>query len=298
MSDSKWSAVPAARSSAPLLKVKLWLVLGLLAFLVVLSPLAMIVALTNKPAATPTPVATAPGPTFTSALAQVAALEFLSGQPYTIPVASGVDTSHGAATNPGGTPISLGATNVIFAGTTPGSLAGTSYEIEHFVYSANSKLYHLDVTMIDTDKGGVLGAQPSLFPANMAPTGSVPALNYTNASNTVAAPPNLQSQVNDWATAYAANDSATLAQLANHPGTYAGLGGYTVSGTPTVVSVTSDGSNYIVRVSLLLSSTSAQGYQTETEYDLLVYPGAGLPNIVAWGPPGERPLTPYENLVK
>jgi hypothetical protein len=257
----------------------------------------MFIALSNRQAPAPTPVATAPGPTFTSAIAQVAALEFLSGQPYTIPVAQGIDPNHGASGSQGST-VSLGATGVIFAGTSPGTQSGVNYEVEHFVFTQNSKLYHLDVTMIVTSNGGVLGAQPALFPANMAPNNSVPPLNYVGAPNTVPTPANLQQQVNAWATAYATNNSTVLSQIANHPGTYAGLGGYTVVGTPTIVSTISTDGGYIARVSVLLSSNSAQGYQAETEFDLLVHTGSGLPSIVAWGPPGAQPLVPYSNQVK
>jgi len=295
VSERKWSAVPAARSSAPLLQVKLWLVLGLLAVLVIMGPLAMVIALTNKAPAPATPPAVPPGPTYTSALAQVAAVEYLTGIPYTIPLATGIDPNHGAANNSAGNPISLGATGLVFAGNVTNQIGGVSFQIDHFLFTQNSNLYHLDVTMINTPSGGVLGAQPALFPADNAPSNSTPPLNYAQSPNAVSPPANLQTQVNTWATAYATDNSTELAQLANHPGNYIGLGGYSVVGTPQIISTITYGSDYIVRVSVLLSSLSAQGYQAQTEFDLLVYPGSGLPLIVAWGPPGALPLIPYSN---
>jgi hypothetical protein len=295
MGHRPWTAIPAQRSSAAVLKVKLWLVLGVLALGFVMGPIALVIALSHRGG----PAASSPPSTVgstASALAQIAASEYIAGQPYTIPVAAGMNPDHGA---PQGSQPLPNAT-LTYAGASPHApLDGIQFSIQKFLVTSGSSIYRLDLLMESTPQGPVLGAQPGLLPYVPAPSGTDQRLDFSNDPGALqATPSNLQEQINRWATAYASGDSQTLALLANHPGNYSALSGFTVASQPRILSVVqTSGGNLIVRISLLLSPNNAHGFQSTTELDLLVRTGSGIPEIVAWGPPGDEPLAPYSNVV-
>ena len=295
MGHRPWTAIPAQRSSVAVLKVKLWLVLGVLVIGFIMGPLALVVALSHRggSAASPQP---STAESTASALAQIAANEYIAGQPYTVPIASGMNPDHGASQ--GSAP--LPNASLTYAGSTQHTpLDGVQFSIQKFLVTSGTSIYRLDILMESTPQGPVLGAQPGLLPYVPAQSGTAQRLDYSNDPGALqATPSSLQGQINRWATAYASGDSQTLALLANHPGTYSALSGFTVVSQPKLLSVVqTSGRNLIVRVSLLLSPNNAHGFQLTTELDLLVLPGSGIPEIVAWGPPGDEPLVPYSNVV-
>jgi hypothetical protein len=262
-----------------------------------MGPLALIVAVSHHNAPATTAPATSPTQTLAASLAAIAASEFLSGQPYTIPLSSGIDPNHGQSSAQGARPIAFHYSNLLPIGLTSNTVDGLAYDSVQFLVSTPSVSYTLDLAMLITTSGPVLAAQPALLPYFGAATGTAPRLDYSSDPDVLSTiPAGLQSQVNLWATDYATGNSAGLAIVANHPGTYRTLGGFTVDGSPQIITVVNTKSGYYVRVSVLFSSDSAHGYAAETEFDLLVLPGS-IPKIVAWGPPGDANLVPYSNVV-
>jgi hypothetical protein len=191
------------------------------------------------------------------------------------------------------------------------------YEIDTFTFSQSgagetgeSRLMSIAVTMLLTEEGPVLGASPSLAPYDTS-VAKYDALDYqTDPGFNAGAPAQpVQDKVSQWAAAYASNDGTALATLAGDPSTevvYTGLGGFTASNIsytgfiPVATVAAVNGITFTdpqyVRVKLLLTAASPQGYAVQAEFDLLVTEAAsGQPHVVAWGPAGSAPLTPFEN---
>lgn len=304
-----WTGIPAKRSSATALKTKARALIGVLVLAACMGPIALVVSLAHK---APAPVQIAQsGATPARALASIAGAEFLAAEPYTVPVSNGITATHGAepvtppTSNPTQTPgpavrpSSLSVVAMVPSSSFSKRVDGLSYTVEDFLVQTKARLYTLSVTVLDAQAGPVLAAQPSLVAYHGAPTQTLPRVDYsTDPGVQKTLPAGLRSQVAAWAQAYASDDQHELQVLANHPGPYAALGGFALTGTPQIVTVVRAGAYDYVRISALLSTSGAQRYRAEMEFDLLVLPGNDLPKIVAWGPAGDVPLTPYSNVIR
>lgn len=307
MSDDrtpKLTAVPAKRSNAAVLKVRLFLILGL-GILVVLTGAASTLAwITNKP----------PVIDFTASEAKArgsaeeVATAWLNGRQIPVGLAanitgtklSGGGSSEDAAKKLDYTSISWDS----FTNDTLGD--GTTIELHRFIVVApplpsdtgdvTPVTYALTVTMVLTNGEPVLGAAPSL--EAYVPAGSSYLFDYSTLADRVEVSSQVSGIVDQWATAFATNDSAQLGLIVADPakGVYDGIAGFT-AGKPTIVyALSNGGDNLIVRARVSL--VSANGFNTEAEYDLYVtQASSGSPHIVAWGPAGagNRPdFVPYE----
>lgn len=315
-----WSAIPAARSSAPVLKIRLYVILSLLVFCAAMGPLAIIVTVSRGSAPL---VATSTGYTDASGFAATIANDYLAVRPTSLPVAKGLDPTFSVpAPAADEQPVlPLPVLTVTPIGVRSGSVTDQLFEIHQFAVetaplsdtpsldatgapvAAATPLYVLDVTIIFDDRGlPVLGATPSLAPWPQA-TSQPPPLDYTSVPNQVPISKLVQSRINDWAKAWATGNSSELKALTGDPSpssNYEGLGNFTVASLPKVISSTArQNSDLDVRISVVLQRDGAQGFAAGNEYDLLIgNPISGNPTIQAWGPPGSAiQLVPYSNAI-
>lgn len=306
-----WSAIPAARSSAPVLTIRLWVVIGLVLLAAAMGPLSLVVQAAHAASVAPPPASTGSGPS--QGLAQLVALDFVNGIPTSVPTAKNVDPTFGINTAQQPTPLPHGPLVPMGTVSTVDTTSKQPYQISSFGFESSGQVWKVAVTMLQTPSGPVLGAEPSLLPVDLSAAQYQQENFHTSAGFQEGAPPNsaIQAHVNQWAQAFASNNGATLAQLTGDPSaqTFRGLGGFTLaqapqilsyvpvaaSGVPVVNGVTPTSPMYL-RVQLALTSTHAKQYTVTNEYDVLVTgSNTAQPQIVAWGPPGSAPLTPFSN---
>lgn len=308
MARTKWTSIPTAkpavRSSASALARRAKIIMVLLVIAALAGPLALLLALGASGSKEPAAPA---GPNLTyQAAAQSVAVDYLTGRATTLPVAEGVDANFGRGQN-GPAPAAAGASDPQPAGYRDYTSGNQSWTVFTFRTVVAGKGYLVSVPLLKTAEGPVLGATPGLFPSAPA-KGRYPAIE-TAGSDRVDVSSATKAQVEKWAAAYAAGNGTELALIAgdSDPSSrYEGLGGFTVVKADIVEGFTTDtlltdyGSNdpVLLRVKLLLQSSSAQGYSTSSEFDLLVFGNTTRtpPNVVAWGSPGSGPmLTPGIN---
>jgi hypothetical protein len=318
MSRSPLTAVPAQRSSLPLLRIRRRIVLVLL----ILAALAGVGALVAW-AIAPTPEILIPVTTDLTAesLARVATLDYLAARDSAVPAASDVDTQYGAATANGGNPQPMTVLDLSFVKSstyTLGDTVGAMETIQQETFSADlaKGLYTVNVAMLKTSGGWVLAAQPSLSPAQLSGPVDSAGIDYSSLytkeqSGKVADLPDSDAvtrQIDTWATAYAQDGGNSVGlytvtgdQNPNHH--YTGLNGWSVD-TPTIDDFVAapnagGGQSLIVRVSLVLHPGGANGPTLNADYDVLVElasPSQGNPPVTAWGPAGSyHTLTDYQN---
>lgn len=308
------TAVPAQRSSLPVLKARRRLVLGALvgaAACGVLSAAAWIFS-PDPPAA----VVEARDEE-AIALATLAAQDYLAGRDSVVPAADGVTTAFsrgGGAVVPEAELVFSGSTQYRM-GDKPGAV--TTVERVTFQVRGATQLLELSIPMVLRSSGWVLGAAPSLLPAEVAVTDQEVGLDYAEIYTTsgdandlagLAWGQGITAQVQRWAQAYASSgaDSAELFALTGDDDpthAYAGLGGWSVE-SATVLSFaaganTGDragefGSTWVaVRVALVLSAPGANGPTLTADYDLLFEPelNPAAPPVTAWGPAGVGPTS-------
>ena len=308
MARAPWTAVPAARSSASVLKIRLWLVLGTLlacAALGLFSGLAWISGSTGTSSAPAQPAATG--------FATTIAGDYVAGRTTVLPVAAGLSQNLGLTRVAGASGPALDVTMLAPEGVTftmPATTGGRYLETHHYLVETTGTppvLYNLAVVVDITHPQPVLAAYPTLSPKSF--TGSAAALDYGGGPSTqwaTALPASVTTAVNQWATAFIKNDQAGLQQLVGDPsaavGAFRGLRGMTpASATPATVVGGYTGSlgADVLHVSLAMTPSGANGITMSSDYDLLVNsPGTTTPKVVAWGPPGSGPtLVAYQNNV-
>jgi hypothetical protein len=287
----RWTAIPAARSSAPVLKIRLWLVLGSLVLAAALGAFGGIAWLTSKPAepAEPPPVPQAVG------FAGEVANAWVQGRPVGVPVAVGVSPSVVEGVRDG-KPLE-GAGPLVWDSfellqPEPGRLI----EVHRFFLGGNPPRA-LQVTVELTGSGPVLAAGPSLVPVALSGE-VVERLDYRNADGP-SVTDDVESVATKWAEAFAGDDRDRLRELTgdSEPRVYAGLGGFSASDVQVVAAVpspTSPGS-WVIRVEGRLDGP--EGFSGVVEWDLLVSgPETANPRVVAWGAAGTGLyLTAFEN---
>lgn len=311
MPKHPFSAVPAARSSAPVLKIKLYVVLGAVLLAAALGPISFLLTTAKAGSAGPT---TASVDYAAAGYARLVAEDFLSGRATSVPVAEDVDPLFGVQESALAQRQPLPYTGLTLVASEesndPESLQ--TYEISKFVFLLGSKPMKLDITMLKTADGPVLAAAPAMRPADLT-ADKYDRVNYSGSATFEDGAPDgaVGDKVAEWAKAYVSDDRKTLAELTGDPagGTYAGLGGFELArdaeitsyvveapaNVPTVNGVAPNQPMY-VRVQVWVNPTGAQQSVLSTEYDLLVFDsGTAQPKIVAWGAAGSAPLTPFSN---
>ena len=327
MPRSPWSAVPAARSTAPVLKIRLVLVLGsllLAAAMGVFSTLAWMSAPKN--------VATASAPTsLASTFAQTIAADYLAGQYTTLP-ATTIDASNDTltTTTAGSSTPSYWPAKPLFAHYTlsnsPQAFAtyanvpcpyytqnqsNCTIEVHKFVVDTSLATYALYVAVnIGDPASPVLAAAPSLLPYRFDQKFSLFSLSLGTSpppgviSQATAPGSSVDTAVQDWAKVFTGGTNDALYTLVteqgHNPAQKSPLALTDVdlsAGAPASALVVGDyhistdpSDSIVVQVSLLITSPSANGVAVRSDYDLVVSNTGGRAYVSNWGPAGSGPF--------
>jgi hypothetical protein len=297
------TAIPAQRSSAALVKLKVALILGS----AMLAALLGVVSLVAWIAFTPEVPSVEDLLPRGGAHARAVAEDFLAGRKTSVPVAERVGPDFGAVPgNPMERRGSFGHTSLTVAEVTPMAVKTDSgvreFEVHRFLVSREERLFWLDITLLLTDEGPVLGALPSLGPVPAQTKGHL-ALDYSDLDQ-APLPNHYTAVVTAWGTHFAANEPDKLWDVVVKDETsdrqlfeYVGLGGFSAGDLQIRSVVGIPGGGYLVRVQLLLRPEGADGASVSTEYDLRLTGNDSSARVVAWGPPGSGPtLAPFTNL--
>lgn len=289
---SRWTEIPAARSSAAMLKVKLYLVLGFLAAATLSGIFATFAWMGADKAQPPVPVEYAQA----TAEATTVAEQWVAGGPITVQLAAGLGKDTIVT---GGKPLAS-VTRIAHEGFSVVRAGDREVEEHRFLLSGNDKqlLWILTVPIQRTGLTGVLVAAPSLSPALQLAT-PPSRFDWTDVPGQQTKSAQLERIVESWGKAYLSNDSAALLQLTGDPKvqTYIGITGFELTNS-TVRSLVGRGDNASWSVARVeLKTRTKDGFQGLMEFDLLITDaGTGTPKIVAWGPPGSGgSLAPYQN---
>lgn len=298
-----WSAIPAARSSAPVLRVKLITIVGLLVAATVSGPVSLVMALSRH---TPAPVQVGSSNSMTTASAQIVAADYLNGRPSPVAVANGSTTDPLTVSSSFGYPSVGNASGrfpyqqLVFAGSSPRTDGTVSYELDYFLVESTSSLYVLTVSMLNTPSGPVLGALPSLTSYVPPTSNTTDPLDYSGDTGYVvgngaysAYSSYIQSAVTAWAAAYASGSQSGLQAVAKyaHQPYYPVLGGFHSAGVLIKSEVIAPAGLY-VRVAVHLVRPH---FSSVSEYDLLIAGGnTASPAVVSWGPAGSAPLSYFQ----
>jgi len=290
-SSPRLTAIPAARSSAAVLKVRLILVLGSL----LLAAGAGIFAAYSYITFTPPQVNPDSFEPRGQGLASMVAVAFLNGQELPIPVADEVPELPGELVPLPHTPPQW---NTFESGTIRGRYAElhsfSFYRVFNEATPDEAKiLYQLDVLVSFTDRNTpVLGALPSFQPVIAGNSGTSTLPNKDGASDITTGQRNA---LESWAKAWAANDTEELSTVAG-AGTgyrYLGLGGFQSTGVQVLslalLTPQASAAERTFTARTRVSLVSANGYETSMDMDVLLR-GTGDDNVrayvTAWGPAG------------
>lgn len=303
-SDPRWRQVPAQRSSKAVLEVKFRLVVALLVTAAALglfasaawlfAPRDQVVAGSAAPEARDT--------------AQVAVEDYLSAGDARVPTADtvGERLGRGEADEEGGVPEggALAASGLAWLGYDRGEaqseLGAVPFERHAFhVLRPDADDLVASVAVLLTPHGHVVGSTPSLVAYHPAQDEVWPAVDWRAFDEDYSWSGSVDRVVADWAQAYAADDRRRLKDLTGDgraETVYPGLDGFE-QGSAEVTSATRRGEDLeflLVRAGVEL--TSAEGFRSRSEYDLLLQAYAtDAPRVVAWGPAGSgldlEPLT-------
>lgn len=306
------TAIPATRSSKPILKAKLMLVLS---FLVVATMAGIFATFAwVSTASTPPPAADPTVRRDGQALAEIAARDFLAGRKSAVPVAEGVAADFTPQAAPGSAPPKpLGFQEVVLHHSrrvSVGNKVPRTVELNSFYATSGGTLFEVTVPMVlpsDYDNSGhktspVLAGSPAILPVvPVVEEGQEGAHydDYPNALTPDAVNPAVAKRVAVWGRTFANactdEDQALLQLTGDGDGSgyrYSGLCGYTVTDKDVqilgAVPVGDPRPGLIVRVAVALRAPGTNGPTLNTQYDLYVgFTGSeALPPIYAWGPAG------------
>lgn len=291
MERPSWTAIPAARSSLPILTLRLYALLGTLVLAACLGVVSTIAWTTADP----------PVVDFAAArpLAQAHALSiaesWVSGTATSLPVADGVD----ARFNEQGD----GGMNITVRSLSPfrwvrDTVQGRVVETQYVLVDAVESDLIVAVPFV-FDKGTpVLAAYPSLSPAPIvAPTSP---LEYQDVPALDSIPAPIRERVAEWGSAYGRNDGAELRDLADDRAAtqaqYRGIGGLRLLSTPDIRTAIPTSTGLVLRVRFTYQGEGG-GAGLSMDMDMLITAADSFtPRIVAWGPAGTGPsLRPYTN---
>jgi hypothetical protein len=311
----RWTALPAARSKAPVLQIRLALVLGALVLSACFGIISLFAWLSVKPTPpTPTPVSA-------SASATVAT-NYLLGQPTVVPVAPVAATTAGVQWTldqtlglPPNSPVGTrylyslvldksGSHSYGYTITSYGPTGATvDVETDYYVAVTNYGTFVVAVPMYLTATGPQLAALPSLSPYAPTASGSNTGLDYHLQSGFEAPTSPMNDAVQSWAQAYVTG-TPSLASIVLAPNIaspdYQSLSGFKLTSATALGAVPGSGTDagYVyVRVRLVILSTSANGVSLTMDTDLMLQQTTDQPayKVVAWGPTGSAgSLVPYQ----
>lgn len=283
----RWSQIPAARSSANVLAIRLRLVLAALIGSAALGAVSILVVLANLGGGDAT---TGPDTRSTTA-AMIVATDYLAGRTSSIPVADNVPSDFGRD-NKSSRGLSVSAATV--GAVTRSEVQGFFYDDVEVIVMASGRAYRVRVVLGVTASGPVLAALPTLLPVYVDRSETTPALDWSNfdgAKSTV--PAAVNTAISTWATAYAADDRAGLVAITGDTdpsANYRGLGGFKVLDVRADRYFDNGDGTWLVRARVLFSTAGADGLVVESAFDLLVAtPQSQFPRVAAWGNPGSGP---------
>lgn len=295
MANSKWTAIPALRSNSIGLQKRFYLVIGILSVIAITGPLAIIIALGSKPPAVVTPDQSGLGEHVV--VAKIAAQDWLAGRKTSVPLSSGVETSFnqdGLISEP------MPYISLDYYKSEPSYDSGHSYKLNYFILTTKNASFKVVVTTETENDFTTVVAAPSIEMNRYSEysSGAYDYLNHDNASEGNDNPA-ITKSVSNWASAFVNNDVEGLKTIINDDNDYRGMEGFTLENEPIIVSSLPDTANsFYLRVKLFISPTSAKLLKLSVDYDLLVVAeGKQIPHVVAWGPAGSAPLTPYQNRI-
>jgi hypothetical protein len=283
LSKPTWTAIPAARSSAAILNLKLYLILFFLAILTIFSLVGSLGWIAFHNAKAPAVLPTAPQVTSITALGQQAANEYLAGTPFSIP---------SAVANPNTAPWPNGS-HAYFEGSSSSSVIKPIIT-EYYLVNYNTTLYTLALTFATKGQAAYLATDPSLLPFLTTTSSKLSPLSYGKILNATQTIPLADAQgINRWTRAFFGGTSKDLATEVGSPGTYAPLTGFSAKGAPLILSAVINTDKSIqALISVQAISTQNPNLQTTLYYSVLV---SAEGNVVAWAPDSLAPLTPYQN---
>lgn len=316
------TAVPAQRSSLPLLQIRRRLIIGALCATSAIGIASGIAWALPDPAPASIPARSEAA----ISLAQILVTDFVEGRDTTVPAAEGVRTDF-SRSNGGALPdarITFAGSRQTYVGdtATPAIVERVAFHVA-YTSGESTQVLEISVPMRQHGEGWIASAAPSVSPVHLAAPG--PALDYSelyvgggdaNELATLPYGPAVKEQVNRWAKAFAEGGVASpelfnVTQDKNAEARYDGLGGWTA--TDVQIRSFTAGANssqeriaqfggtwLTVRVALVLVPPGANGPSLSTEYDLLLEPemNPAQPPVTAWGPAGVGPtsaLTDYVN---
>lgn len=280
------------RSSLPVLKIRLYAVLGSLVAAALLGVFSTVAWLTADPPV----VDFSSARPFAEGHALAITESWVAGRATTLPVAQGVDARFNETSG--------GGLRITVRSITPSNwvrdvVQGRVVET-HYVLVDAAELDLLVAVPFLFDRGvPVLAAYPTLLPTGV--TGAVAPLEYQEVQNTLdSIPQPVRERIAEWGAAYGANDGATMRDLADDTGAsaaqYRGIGGLTLAMTPEIRVAVPTETGLVLRVRFTYSSTAGvAGLVTDLDV-LITAPSTFAPRVVAWGPAGTGPaLQPYQS---
>lgn len=299
------TAVPAKRSSAVGLRARLALVFAAIGATGAIGLFSGVAWLTSVPEIPPATAYQAKA----RGAAETVLLDWLNGRTVDVGLAKNLtdgDLSQAGSTTEGQTAPVFEYTTLTWSSYTSSSLSdGASYEVHKFLLTAPpateasdapESMYTVSVTMLLIPGGNpVLAAAPSIDA--YTPNNSTYNFDYSGVLRTADVPAPVRTIVDEWGKAYATNNTAQLALVVSDPSeaSYVGITGFSGGSTQigTAVASGESGENLVVRTTLTL--TSANGFTSKADYDLLVS-GATTqsPHVVAWGPAGAANQSGFE----
>lgn len=276
--------MPAARSSAAVLQVRIALVLGSLVLAAAAGVFAAFAWFTQEAPKVDLTAALPDGQGLASAVAGA----FLNGQPLPVPVAEGLPVWEASGSLPHDAPYWTGFRTAKLP-------SGLTMERHRFLFyrllpaseeggQPVRQLNELFVPLVLSNSGTpALGGQPVFRPVAY---GDITGTTLYDTKSTL--PPAAADVVKKWAVAWAAGDSTALKTLAGD-GTegvrYIGLGGCQSGDTQILSTLPIDSKTWVVRARVPV--TCANGYKAEMDLDVSVEGAPPNPTyIVGWGPIG------------
>lgn len=293
MSRPSWSSIPAPRSALPMLKIRLWALLGALLLAAATGMFSTYAWLTAEP----------PVIDFSSARpyaqghAVAIAEAWVNGRTTTLPVADGIDARFNEVSSGG---IHRTVKSISVVDWKRESVNGRVVETQFVLVDAVEADFIVALPFVFDGATPVLAAYPSIQPSRFV--GPPPALEYQDvAAKLEEIPTAVRERLEQWGRAYGASDGSALRDLADDTAAtadmYRGLGSFTLAASPEIrTAVQVSPGVIVVRARFIFIPQDAPaGFSSD--FDLLITAADSTkPRIVAWGPPGSGPaLQPYQN---
>lgn len=301
--ESRLTAVPAKRSSAPILQIRLFIVLGTLVIAAIAGLVSFFAWMSLS---IPEPDLTKALPEGKS-LSEIAARDWLDGRESTLPAIEGLSLPK--SDNP------LPYSSLVWDSFTKGSLpSGFPFELHSFTVQL--------VEGTDRDGKNIVKSMLMVVPVSFNSDGDplLAGLPYLEQISTKEAeiifdysdvgsaplPTGATTQISKWAQSWADDSREQLKLLTGDtaPGIeYKGLGGFVADRVQIINALPAGNTIYgsdtfLVRVRVFISSNSANKFSTATDLDLTVTDASsGLPKIVGWGSAAKGLLGPQETRV-